>query len=46
MSCNAAITVEERVPGKPVAHNYGLLYGMVANSFGLLGFPGGHRIVI
>ena len=35
------------VPGKPVAHNYklrsmdyGLLWGIVAHDFGLLGFPG------
>ena len=36
-----------RIPGKPVAHNYGLrwlihgpLWGIVACSFRLLGFPG------
>ena len=41
------LPVENSVPGKPVAHsygllsvNYGLLYGIVACYFGLLGVPG------
>ena len=28
------------IPGKPVAYNYGLLLGIVACYFGLLGVPG------